>query len=137
MLLLPMKEFSLRGAGLDEALRRLDQRAIELEMDRREKNNLLESLRSGIPLPGMEFLVPYFSAGLVPVFSYLPGHTLIWLDGADRVEAEAERFGRVAWERHQNAREEHRLVAPVEELYLNEHQWRAALEPFSVVRGES
>src|SRR6185503_2812159 len=51
--------------------------------------------------------------------------------------AEAERFGRVAWERHQHAREEHRLVAPVEDLYLNEHQWRAALEPFSVVRGES
>ena len=137
MLLLPMKDFSPRGSGLDEALRRLDQRAIELEVDRREKNNLLESLRAGIPLPGMEFLVSYFVRGLVPVFSYLPEQTLIWLDGADRVEAEVERFGRVTWERHRSALAEHRLVAPVEELYLNEHQWRDALAPFAVVHGES
>ena len=127
MLLLPMKEFSLKGGGLDEALRRLDQRALELEVDRREKNSLLESLRDGIPFPGMEFLVPYFCPELAPVFSYLPAETLIWLDGVDRVEAEAERFGRLAWERHRNAQEEHRLVAPVEALYLNEHQWRDAL----------
>jgi len=138
MLLLPMKDFSLRGAGLEEALRRLDQRAMELEVDRRQKSHMLDSVRAGIPFPGMEFLLPYFSpAALVPVFSYLPEQTLIWLDSADRVEAEAERFGRVAWERNQNAREERRLVAPVEELYLNEHQWRNALMPFSVVHGES
>ena len=136
-LVLPMKDFSLKGAGLDEVLRRLDQRAIELEVDRREKNSLLESFRAGIPVPGMEFLLPYFSPGLVPVFSYLPKNALIWLAGADRVEAEAERFGRVAWERNQTAKEEHRLVAPVEELYLNEHRWRDALLPFSVVHGES
>jgi transcription-repair coupling factor (superfamily II helicase) len=137
MLLLPMKEFSLKGDGLDEALRRLDQRAAELEVDRREKNRLIESLREGIPYPGMEFLVPYFSTELAPVFSYLPADTLIWLDGADRVEAEAERFGRLAWERNRSAQEEHRLVAPVEALYINEQQWRDALAPFSLVHGES
>jgi transcription-repair coupling factor (superfamily II helicase) len=137
MLLLPMKEFSLKGAGLDDAVRRLDQRAMELEVDRREKHSLLESVREGIPVPGIEFLLPYFSPALVPVFSYLPADTLIWLDGADRVEAEAERFARAAWERNQNAREERRLVAPVESLYLNEHEWREALQPFSQVQGES
>ena len=137
MLLLPMKEFSLKGGGLDGALRCLDQRALELDVDRREKNSLIESLRAGIPYPGMEFLVPYFCPELAPVFSYLPAETLIWLDGVDRVEAEAERFGRLAWERQRNAQEEHRLVAPVEALYLNEHQWRDALAPFSVVHGES
>ncbi len=98
--LLPMKDFSLKRSGVENALRRLDQRALELEVDRREKNSLLESMRSGIPFPGMEFLVPYFAGPLVPVFSYLPKETLIWLDGADRVEAEAERFGRLTWERH-------------------------------------
>ena len=137
MVLLPMKEFSLKGTGLEDALRQLDQRALDLEVDRREKNQLLESLRSGIPFPGMEFLAPYFCPGLVPVFSYLPERTLIWLDGADRVEAEVERFGRLAWERNQNAKEERRLVAPVEALYLNEHEWRDALAPFSLVHGES
>src|SRR5262249_6552221 len=63
--------------------------------------------------------------------------TLVWLDGADRVEAEAERFGRLAWERHQAAKEERQLIAPLDALYLNEHEWRAALEPFAQVHGES
>ena len=137
MLLLPMKEFSLKSSGIDEALRRLDQRALDLDVDRREKSGLIESLRAGIPFPGMEFLVPYFCTELAPIFSYLPRDTLIWLDGADRVEAEAERFGRLSWERNRSAEEEHRLVPPVEALYLNEHQWRDALAPFSVVHGES
>ena len=136
-LLLPMKEFSLKGTSLDDALRRLDQRALELEVDRREKNRMLESVREGIPFPGIEFLVPYFCASLAPVFSYLPRDTLVWLDGADRVEAEAERFGRLVWDRHHTAKNEHRLVAPVEELYLNEHEWRAALQAFSQIHGEA
>jgi len=137
LLLLPMKEFSLRRAGLEEVLRRLDQRAMELEVDRREKQSLLESMRAGIPFPGIEFLSPYFGQELVPLFSYLPAQTLIWFDGADRVEAESERYGQLAWERCQRAKEEHRLVAPAESLYLNEHEWRAALEPFSRVAGEA
>ncbi|HWH76224.1 MAG TPA: transcription-repair coupling factor, partial [Candidatus Binatus sp.] len=137
MLLLPMKEFSLKRGGLEETLRRLDQRAMELEVDRREKNSLLESIREGIPFPGLEFLSPYFCPPLVPLFSYLPSDALVWLDGADRVEAESERFGKTAWDRYARAKEEHRLVAPVESLYLNEHEWRSALEPFSQIHGEA
>src|SRR5712692_6778944 len=137
MLLLPMKEFSLQRSALDNVLRRLDRRAGDLEMDRREKNSLLESLRDGIPFPGMEFLAPYFYPALVPVFSYLPAETLIWLDGADRVEAEVERFGQLAWERIEKAKEERRLAPPVESVYLNEQEWRAALQPFAQVQGES
>ncbi|HSK28618.1 MAG TPA: hypothetical protein VLA17_01530, partial [Candidatus Limnocylindria bacterium] len=137
LLLLPMREFALKGAGAEDALRRLDQRAMNLEVDRREKKGLLESVREGIPFPGIEFLLPFFCPGLVPLFSYLPKDTLMWLDGADRVEAEAERFGRLVWERYQSAKEDRRLVAPVEDLYLNEHEWRAALEPFPQVHGES
>jgi transcription-repair coupling factor (superfamily II helicase) len=137
VLLLPMKEFSLKGTGLQDAMRRLDQRAVALEIDRRQKNNLLESMRAGIPFPGIEFLAPYFFPSLVPVFSYLPRETLIWLDGADRVEAEAERFSQLTWDRHQRAKEDRRLIAPVEALYLNEHEWREALQPFSRVHGEA
>src|SRR6185369_12543244 len=98
--LLPMKEFALRRAGLDESIRRLEQRAVELEVDRRERHALLEALREGIPVPGGEFLLPFFCPELVSMTSYLPNNTLIWLDGADRVEAESERFGQLAWERN-------------------------------------
>ncbi|HEU4341168.1 MAG TPA: transcription-repair coupling factor [Candidatus Binatia bacterium] len=137
LLVLPMKDFSLKHAAMESIVRRLDQRAAELEIDRREKNSLLDSLREGIPFPGMEFLAPYFYSELAPIFSYLPADTLIWLDGADRIEAEAERFGRLAWERHERAKEERRLVPPMEALYLNEHEWREALRPFAQVQGES
>ncbi|MGH7827865.1 MAG: transcription-repair coupling factor [Candidatus Binatia bacterium] len=137
LLLLPMKEFSLKGAGLDDAVRRVEARAAELELDRRSKNALLDSLREGIAFPGVEFLAPYFYRSLAPVFSYLPPETLVWFDGADRVEAEVERFGRLAWERNARAREEGSLIPPVEALYLNEHEWRDALEPFARAHGES
>jgi transcription-repair coupling factor (superfamily II helicase) len=137
LLVLPMKEFSLKRGGMDEILRVLDQRAADLEMDRREKRHLLDTLREGIPFPGIEYLAPYFCGPLVPLFSYLPEDTLIWLDGADRVEAEAERFGRVVWERCESAKQERRLVPEAQALYLNEHEWRAALEPFPQMHGES
>ncbi len=137
MFLLPMKEFSLKRADLANVIRALDQRAGELEIDRREKHHLLESLREGIPFPGIEFLVPYFYPELVSLFSYLSSDTLIWLDGGDRVEAEAERFGQLAWKRHEKAIEEHQLVPPADTLYLNEHEWRVVLQPWRQVRGES
>jgi len=137
LLLLPMKEFSLRRSGMDDILRKLDQLAADLEMDRREKKSLIESLREGIPFPGMEFLVPYFYPELVSLFAYLPQDALVWLDGADRVEAEAEKFARLAWERHEKAKEERRLVPFLEAIYLNEHEWRAELAPFAQVHGES
>jgi len=137
LLLLPMKEFSLKQNGSEAVVRRLDQRAVELEVDRRAKNSLIESVRSGIPFPGIEFLVPYFSEPLVPVSAYLPPQTLVWFDGADRIEAEAERFGRTTWERSRQAEEEHRLVAPLEALYLGEHQFLDALASFAQVHGES
>jgi transcription-repair coupling factor (superfamily II helicase) len=137
LLLLPMKEFSLKRSGLDDILRRIEQRAVDLEIDRREKKSLLESLREGIPFPGMESLVPYFYPELSSVFAYLPPETLIWFDGADRVQAEAERFAQLVWERSERAKEERRLAPPVEALYLNEHEWRSALQPFAQVQGEA
>jgi transcription-repair coupling factor (superfamily II helicase) len=137
MLLLPMKEFSMKRSDLESIVRKLDQRAAELEMDRREKHNLLQSLREGIPFAGIESLVPYFYPELVSIFSYLAPETLIWLDGGDRVEAEAEKFAQLAWERHEKAKAERHLVPPVETLYLDEHEWRAALQPCAQVRGES
>jgi transcription-repair coupling factor (superfamily II helicase) len=137
MLLLPMKEFSLKRSDGAEVARRLDHRAGELEIHRREKNALIDSVKEGIPFAGMEFLAPYFEPNLASVFSYLPKETLIWLDGADRVEAEAEHCGRLAWERNAKAKEEGRLIAPPELLYLNEQEWRESLASFSLAQGES
>lgn len=137
LLLLAMKEFSLKHAGIDGVLRKIDQRAGELELDRREKNSLFDSLREGIPFPGMELLSPYFYPELAPILSYLPGDTLIWVDAADHVEGEVERFAQLALERSERAKEERRLIPPVEALFLSEHDWREALRPFAQVHAES
>jgi transcription-repair coupling factor (superfamily II helicase) len=137
MLLLPMKEFSLNRADVEEVARKLDRRAAELEIGRQEKNRLLDSVKEGIPFPGMEFLVPYFHPELVSVFSYLSPESLIWLDGADRIESEVERFGRLAWERNAKAKDEGHLMPPAEMLYLSEHEWSESLGPFSLAQGES
>jgi transcription-repair coupling factor (superfamily II helicase) len=104
---------------MDEILRALDKRASELEMDRREKHHLLESLREGIPFPGVEYLAPYVHREMASIFSYLPQDTLVWLDGADRVEAETERFGRLVWQRSESAKEERRLVPEAGSRFIN------------------
>ena len=132
-----MKEFSLKRSATDQIVRKLDQRAIELDMDRREKNALLDSIKEGIPFAGMEFLLPYFYHELTSVFSYLPFDTLVCLAGADRVDAEVERFAKLAWDRNAKAKEEGRLVAATEQLFLNEHEWRAAIEPLAQVNCEA
>jgi transcription-repair coupling factor (superfamily II helicase) len=137
LLLLPMKEFSLQCAATDQVVRKLDQRAADLEMDRREKSDLLTAIREGLAIPGIEFLVPYFYSALESVFAYLPSETLVCLAGGDRVEAEAERFGQLAWDRYASAKEDRRLVPPVDALYLNEHEWRESLQPFARLRAES
>ena len=137
LLLLPVKEFSLKRVGTDHIVRKLDQRGIDLDMERREKNALLDSIKEGIPVPGIEFLLPYFYDELTSVFSYLPFDTLVCLAGADRVEAEVERFAKLAWDRNAKAKEEGRLVTPVEALFLNEHEWRAAMEPLAQVNCEA
>src|SRR5918992_885214 len=122
LLLLPVKEFSLKRLGTDQIVKKLDQRGIDLDMDRREKNALLDSIKEGIPFPGIEFLLPYFYPELTSVFSYLPSNTLICLPGADRVEAEVERFAKLTWDRNAKAKEEGRLVGPPGELFLSEHE---------------
>jgi transcription-repair coupling factor (superfamily II helicase) len=137
LLLLPVKEFSLKRLNTDQIVRKLDQRGIDLDMDRREKNALLDSIKEGIPFPGIEFLLPYFYPELTSVFSYLPSNILVCLPGADRVEAEVERFAKLTWDRNAKAKEEGRLVAPPGELFLSEHDWRAAMEPLAQVHCEA
>lgn len=136
LLLLPAKEFSLRRGQIEGIVREIDRRAAELEIGRKEKNSILESLGEGIPFAGMEFFVPYFYPALAPIFSYLPPDTMIWLDEADQVEAEVERFKNLTWQRGAKAKEEGRLAPPVETLYLSEKEWQEGISSFSQARSE-
>ena len=138
LLVLPVREFSLgHNEEMGEIVRRIERRAEELELERKEKNSLVESLQQGVPFVGMELLVPYFYPGLSSVFAYLPSDTLVWLDQAARVEAEAERFAAQCRERSAKAKEEGRFIPPVENLYLSEEEWQEGLSLFPRVRTES
>ncbi|MBI2088707.1 MAG: transcription-repair coupling factor [Deltaproteobacteria bacterium] len=138
LLVLPVREVTLQRRGeIEEIARRVERRAQEIELVRKEKNALLESLREGVPFVGLEQLVPYFYPALSALFSYLPSDSLIWLDQAARVEAEAERFAGQCWERAARAQEEGRFVPAVESLYLSDTDWREALSAFAQIHTES
>jgi transcription-repair coupling factor (superfamily II helicase) len=109
----------------------------ELEVDRQEKNSVLESLNQGIPFSGMEFLVPYFYPSLGSIFSYLPSRTIIWQDEAAHVDAEAEKFEKLLWQRAAKVKEDGRLAPPVEELYLTMAEWQESLGAFAGALSES
>lgn len=136
LLLLPMKEFSVRPDKIKDILRDLERRAEELDLRRKEKNAVLDSLRDGIPFTGMEFLVPYFYSTLFSLFSYFPPDTLLWLDQPAQIEAEVERYDKLVRERAAKAKEEGRLTPPTERLYLSEREWREGLASFSQVLSE-
>jgi transcription-repair coupling factor (superfamily II helicase) len=106
-------------------------------MDRKEKNALLESLREGIPIAGMEFFVPYFYPALATVFSYLPPETILWIDEAAHAGAEAERFEHLVTQMAAHAKEQGRFAPPVETVYLNANEWERELAPFPRILSES
>jgi transcription-repair coupling factor (superfamily II helicase) len=137
LLILPMKEFSLRRDDIEAIAREIDKRAADLEMDRKDKNSLLESLREGIPCAGMEFFVPYFYPALSTVFSYLPSQTMLWIDETAHVSAEAARFEHLVGQMAARAKEQGRFAPPGETLYLAAKEWELVLDPFPKVSSES
>jgi transcription-repair coupling factor (superfamily II helicase) len=126
-LILPVREFDACGRSSRETVRRIEARALDLEVGREERNQMLESLTNGLLFPGIEFLLPYFYPSLDTLAAYLPADTLVWLDGAGAVDAAIE-GGWAEIERRATERAaEHRFCAPVQQLYLAPREWRAAL----------
>jgi transcription-repair coupling factor (superfamily II helicase) len=125
-LLLPAAEFS-RTARADPArLRTIEERAIDVEMPRRERLALLDALAEGAPIPGVEPLAPYF-AELVPVFEHLAPETIVVRDDTAALEQAAREFGEEVGRHAGLAASERRLHPPPESLYLTDEEFRAAL----------
>ena len=137
LLLLPMKEFSLKRDDIEAVAREIDKRAADLELGRKEKNPVLEVLREGIPFAGMEFLVPYFYPALATAFDYLPPSSLLWIDEPGHVKAEAERFEHLVGEMAARAEEQRRIAPPPESLYLKASEWNRELGRFPRIASEA
>ncbi len=135
-LILPVREFDASGRRDRATIDAIEDRALELEVGREERNQLLDDLETGLLFPGIEFLLPYFYPALDTLAAYLPANTVIWLDGAGDVDAALEATAKniechVA-ERHAG----HRFLAPPEKLYLSPTDWRHAFAPFPSVELE-
>src|SRR5438094_854401 len=77
LLLLPLAEFGRARLG-PESARAIDERAAELGLARRERRDLVEAVRTGLVLPGTEFLLPHFYADLGRMADFLPAATVLW-----------------------------------------------------------
>ncbi len=110
VLILPAAEVPLSARRDRARLEALEVRTRDLEMLRQERLDFLEAVREGMPVPGLEFLAPFF-VDLVPVVDHLPETTLVVLDGVAEVgQAAAEAWRNI--ESHAEAAWEERRPHP-------------------------
>lgn len=73
---LPMRFFSLER--LQAARRTVETALADSEAKQREQQRIVENLKSGLPFPGIEFLLPYLYPRLDTLGSYFPRGTVVW-----------------------------------------------------------
>jgi len=115
-LVLPAAEFPLRAMRDPSVARRIEDRARELEMTRRDRAELLEALGEGRSFPGVESLAPYL-AELVPFGEFLPPGTVVLVDDEHAVEGALRRAWDSVVEHAALAAEERRAHAPAQALH--------------------
>jgi transcription-repair coupling factor (superfamily II helicase) len=77
LMFLPMRFFSV--ARLQAARRTVESALAESEAKLREQQRIVENLKSGLPFPGIEFLLPYLYPALENLKEYLPRDTTVWI----------------------------------------------------------
>jgi transcription-repair coupling factor (superfamily II helicase) len=127
VLLLPQREFARDRLG-PTAARAVDTRAADVALARQERRDLVEAVRTGLVLPGMEALLPYLYDSLGTIADFLPAGTVVWAEQASGHEVATE----AAWlqvESHAaSASAEGRFHPEPEALYLPPAAWRQRLE---------
>lgn len=129
--LLPMRFFS--SARLQAGRRRVEEALGDSEVPYREQQRLIENLKSGLPFPGAEFLLPYLYPELESLVDYLPRRTVVWfIDPANGAAALD-----VCWERVRtyaaNATKAGRFAPPPERLFCQAHEVTSRLASYCTV----
>ncbi len=127
VLLLPLREFAQDRLG-PGAARAVDARAADVALARQERRDLVEAVRTGLVLPGMEALLPYLYDSLGTLADFLPANTLVWAEQASALETANE----AAWQQIEAhaaaAAAEGRFHPEADRLYLPPAEWRRRLD---------
>jgi transcription-repair coupling factor (superfamily II helicase) len=120
---LPMRFFSV--ARLQASRRRVEEVLADSEAKQREQQRISENFKSGLPFPGVEFLLPYLYASLERFEDYLPRGTVVWVSEPASVHVECESFMDRILACATQAQEAGHLVPPPDTLYLApEETWK-------------
>ncbi|MBI3800248.1 MAG: transcription-repair coupling factor [Deltaproteobacteria bacterium] len=129
--ILPMRSFSL--ARLQAARRTVEEAIAESEVQHREQQRIVENLKSGLPFPGVEFLLPYLYPTLESLVDYLPRGTVVWQAEPLTARAALEKFAGELSDRTAEADAAGRFVPAPERLYLSAVQtWASLASSFTV-----
>ncbi|MCS6926519.1 MAG: transcription-repair coupling factor [Candidatus Binatia bacterium] len=113
---LPVRFFS--HARLQAARRAVEEVMAESAVSLREMQRVAENMKSGLPFPGVEFLLPYLYPALESIGDYLPPDTVIWVIEPATVTAALEDFWQRVHVRAAEVASAARFVPPPERVYL-------------------
>ncbi len=129
--LLPMRLYS--SARLQSGRRIVEDAMAETEMPHREQQRIAENLKSGLPFPGAEFLLPYLYSPLESVADYLPRGTVVWLVDPSSGRAAMQTY----WDRLVNYAEAAsaagRLPPSPERLFCKDEELYKRLETYCTI----
>ncbi|MBI3303733.1 MAG: hypothetical protein HYZ72_16840, partial [Deltaproteobacteria bacterium] len=114
--LLPMRFFSL--ARLQAGRRAVEQAMAESEVTHREQQRIAANLKSGLPFPGVEFLLPHLYPALESLSDYLPRGTVVWLVEPASAEAALDNYWNQLSTHAAEAHTAGHFVSAPEQLYL-------------------
>jgi transcription-repair coupling factor (superfamily II helicase) len=129
-LVLPATELPMHLRADSARLRRVDERARELEIPRADRLAMIENLREGTDFPGLESLAPLL-AERVGIAEYLPSDTLVILDDPVSLRGAAREVWESIEDHEQRALEERRLHPEAAQLYRAPETLFEMLAPFA------
>jgi transcription-repair coupling factor (superfamily II helicase) len=123
VLLLPVREFDVAAAADRDVRRAIEARLHELDVDRDERETILEGLAAATLFPGVERCLPYLEADLQTVADHLTDDTVVWLDAAGEIDSALDRIWADVERRAAERSDERRFFPPPEALYVHPTHW--------------
>jgi transcription-repair coupling factor (superfamily II helicase) len=127
ILLLPVQEYEIQRLSEPAVLKAVDLRATEMGLPRRERHRWVDAMRAGLPLPGVEFLLPYLFDALDPLAAYLPPTAVLWLVDPGGIESAVDALWREIEVRAAQVPATGIPAPPPERLFVTPAEMRAML----------